>query len=70
MRIQIRIDASGNLEYTQFEASPHPPMEPMAYMQGHRTCQLDEAEKLLREIELMLSYINMVTSGVESEPSS
>lgn len=32
--IQIRIDATGNREYTQFEASPHPPMKPMAYVQG------------------------------------
>jgi len=30
----IRIDATGNREYTQFEASPHPPMKPMAYVQG------------------------------------
>ena len=34
MFTQIRIDAAGNLEYTQFEASPHPPMKPMAYVQG------------------------------------
>lgn len=32
--IQIRIDATGNREYTQFEASPHPPMKPMAYVQS------------------------------------
>ena len=32
--IQIRIDATGNREYTQFEASPHPAMRPMAYVQG------------------------------------
>ncbi|KAF8813780.1 protein phosphatase 5 [Phlegmacium glaucopus] len=30
----IRIDATGNQEFTQFEASPHPPMKPMAYVQG------------------------------------
>jgi len=30
----IRIDATGNREYTQFAASPHPPMKPMAYVQG------------------------------------
>ncbi|PPR05835.1 hypothetical protein CVT26_010115 [Gymnopilus dilepis] len=30
----IRIDSKGNREYTQFEASPHPPMRPMAYVQG------------------------------------
>ena len=32
--IQIRIDATGDREYTQFAASPHPPMKPMAYVQG------------------------------------
>ncbi|KAH9485179.1 Serine/threonine-protein phosphatase T [Psilocybe cubensis] len=30
----IRIDSAGNRKYTQFEASPHPPMKPMAYIQG------------------------------------
>jgi len=30
----IRIDATGHQEFTQFEASPHPPMMPMAYLQG------------------------------------
>ena len=30
----IRIDAAGTEEYTQFEAQPHPPMKPMAYVQG------------------------------------
>ncbi|PPQ62946.1 hypothetical protein CVT24_006186 [Panaeolus cyanescens] len=30
----IRVDAAGNRQYTQFEASPHPPMKPMAYVQG------------------------------------
>ncbi|KAF8160828.1 phosphoprotein phosphatase [Crassisporium funariophilum] len=30
----IRIDAAGDRQYTQFEASPHPPMKPMAYVQG------------------------------------
>ncbi|TFL02450.1 Metallo-dependent phosphatase-like protein [Pterulicium gracile] len=30
----IRIDAAGTEEYFQFEAQPHPPMKPMAYMQG------------------------------------
>ncbi|KAI6110627.1 phosphoprotein phosphatase [Pisolithus croceorrhizus] len=30
----IRIDASGDLRYTQFEAQPHPPMKPMAYAIG------------------------------------
>ncbi|KAF9049945.1 Metallo-dependent phosphatase-like protein [Panaeolus papilionaceus] len=30
----IRIDAAGTRKYTQFEASPHPPMKPMAYVQG------------------------------------
>ncbi|CAA7261672.1 unnamed protein product [Cyclocybe aegerita] len=30
----IRIDATGKRVYTQFEASPHPPMKPMAYVQG------------------------------------
>ncbi|KAF9523995.1 Metallo-dependent phosphatase-like protein [Crepidotus variabilis] len=30
----IRIDAEGNREYTQFDAVPHPPMKPMAYLQG------------------------------------
>ena len=32
--IQIRIDSAGNREYTQFDAVPHPPMKPMAYVQG------------------------------------
>ena len=31
---QIRIDAAGNRTYTQFDAVPHPPMKPMAYVQG------------------------------------
>ncbi|KAF5326277.1 hypothetical protein D9611_000049 [Ephemerocybe angulata] len=30
----IRIDSEGTREYIQFEASPHPPMKPMAYLQG------------------------------------
>ncbi|KAF9010505.1 phosphoprotein phosphatase [Cyathus striatus] len=30
----IRIDSSGNQDYFQFDASPHPPMKPMAYVQG------------------------------------
>ncbi|KAJ7772592.1 phosphoprotein phosphatase [Mycena maculata] len=30
----IRIDSAGTQEYTQFEATPHPPMKPMAYLQG------------------------------------
>lgn len=30
----IRIDASGNLKYSQFEAQPHPPLKPMAYVMG------------------------------------
>ncbi|KAI6046039.1 phosphoprotein phosphatase [Pisolithus marmoratus] len=30
----IRIDASGDLRYTQFEAQPHPPIKPMAYAMG------------------------------------
>ncbi|KIY44446.1 protein phosphatase 5 [Fistulina hepatica ATCC 64428] len=30
----IRIDSRGNQKYTQFEAQPHPPMRPMAYVQG------------------------------------
>ncbi|KAF9568058.1 phosphoprotein phosphatase [Agrocybe pediades] len=30
----IRIDSTGDRKYTQFEASPHPPMKPMAYVQG------------------------------------
>ncbi|TFK44404.1 protein phosphatase 5 [Crucibulum laeve] len=30
----IRIDSSGSQKYTQFEATPHPPMRPMAYVQG------------------------------------
>ncbi|KAL1723979.1 Metallo-dependent phosphatase-like protein [Schizophyllum commune] len=29
----IRIDAAGSQEYIQFEARPHPPMRPMAYVQ-------------------------------------
>ena len=28
---QIRINAEGTQEYTQFNAQPHPPMKPMAY---------------------------------------
>ncbi|KAJ6587140.1 phosphoprotein phosphatase [Mycena vulgaris] len=30
----IRIDSEGTQKYTQFEATPHPPMKPMAYIQG------------------------------------
>ncbi|KAJ6499103.1 phosphoprotein phosphatase [Mycena sanguinolenta] len=30
----IRIDSEGTQKYTQFEAQPHPPMKPMAYLQG------------------------------------
>ncbi|KZT08357.1 protein phosphatase 5, partial [Laetiporus sulphureus 93-53] len=30
----IRIDAAGSQEYTQFDATPHPPMKPMAYASG------------------------------------
>ncbi|KAG2755256.1 phosphoprotein phosphatase, partial [Suillus brevipes Sb2] len=30
----IRIDAEGDQKYFQFEATPHPPMKPMAYAQG------------------------------------
>ncbi|KAG1734694.1 phosphoprotein phosphatase [Suillus paluster] len=30
----IRIDAEGEQKYFQFEATPHPPMKPMAYAQG------------------------------------
>ncbi|KAI0093249.1 Metallo-dependent phosphatase-like protein [Irpex rosettiformis] len=30
----IRIDEYGNQKYTQFEATPHPPMKPMAYASG------------------------------------
>ncbi|KAI0081320.1 protein phosphatase 5 [Panus rudis PR-1116 ss-1] len=30
----IRIDSSGSLQYTQFDARPHPPMRPMAYVGG------------------------------------
>ncbi|KAH7913689.1 phosphoprotein phosphatase [Hygrophoropsis aurantiaca] len=30
----IRIDSSGEQKYTQFDATPHPPMKPMAYAQG------------------------------------
>ncbi|KAJ7163600.1 phosphoprotein phosphatase [Mycena crocata] len=30
----IRIDSAGTQQYTQFEATPHPPMKPMAYLQG------------------------------------
>ena len=28
------IDAAGNCEYTQFDAKAHPPMKPMAYVNG------------------------------------
>jgi len=30
----IRIDSAGSQQYFQFEATPHPPMRPMAYVQG------------------------------------
>jgi len=30
----IRIDSAGTQTYTQFDATPHPPMKPMAYAQG------------------------------------
>ncbi|EGN99807.1 hypothetical protein SERLA73DRAFT_180021 [Serpula lacrymans var. lacrymans S7.3] len=30
----IRIDSSGTQKYFQFDATPHPPMKPMAYAQG------------------------------------
>ncbi|KAF8210494.1 Metallo-dependent phosphatase-like protein [Mycena galopus ATCC 62051] len=30
----IRIDSEGTQKYTQFVAQPHPPMKPMAYLQG------------------------------------
>ncbi|KAF4598226.1 hypothetical protein EYR38_006622 [Pleurotus pulmonarius] len=30
----IRIDSAGTQKYTQFDAKPHPPMKPMAYVQG------------------------------------
>ncbi|KAL0956377.1 hypothetical protein HGRIS_002524 [Hohenbuehelia grisea] len=30
----IRIDSTGEQEYFQFDAKPHPPMKPMAYVQG------------------------------------
>lgn len=30
----IRIDAAGTQKYTQYDAQPHPPIKPMAYMQG------------------------------------
>ncbi|KAJ6500100.1 phosphoprotein phosphatase [Mycena vitilis] len=30
----IRIDSAGTQKYTQFDATPHPPMKPMAYLQG------------------------------------
>ncbi|KAI0958829.1 hypothetical protein AcV7_004535 [Taiwanofungus camphoratus] len=30
----IRIDAAGSQKYTQFEATPHPPLKPMAYTSG------------------------------------
>ncbi|KAF9469902.1 Metallo-dependent phosphatase-like protein [Collybia nuda] len=30
----IRIDSAGTQKYFQFEATPHPPMKPMAYVQG------------------------------------
>ncbi|THH28526.1 hypothetical protein EUX98_g5653 [Antrodiella citrinella] len=30
----IRIDAAGTQSYTQFDAKPHPPMKPMAYVSG------------------------------------
>lgn len=32
--VYIRIDSAGTQEYTQFEATPHPPMKPMAYVNG------------------------------------
>ncbi len=31
---KIRIDSAGDRKYTQFDAVPHPPMKPMAYVQG------------------------------------
>ncbi|KAJ3829954.1 phosphoprotein phosphatase [Lentinula raphanica] len=30
----VRIDSCGEQQYFQFEATPHPPMRPMAYVQG------------------------------------
>lgn len=30
----IRIDSAGNQRHFQFDATPHPPMKPMAYVQG------------------------------------
>ncbi|KAF5380456.1 hypothetical protein D9615_004597 [Tricholomella constricta] len=30
----IRIDSAGTQQYFQFEAKPHPPLKPMAYVQG------------------------------------
>jgi serine/threonine-protein phosphatase 5 len=30
---QIRIDSAGTREYIQFDAVPHPPLKPMAYVQ-------------------------------------
>ncbi|KAF8070643.1 phosphoprotein phosphatase [Lyophyllum atratum] len=30
----IRIDSAGSQQYFQFDATPHPPMKPMAYVQG------------------------------------
>ncbi|KAG6819735.1 hypothetical protein H0H93_009126 [Arthromyces matolae] len=30
----IRIDSAGDQKYYQFEAQPHPPLKPMAYVQG------------------------------------
>ena len=34
LRLQIRIDAAGDLKYHQFEAQAHPPLKPMAYAMG------------------------------------
>jgi len=31
---KIRINSTGSCEYFQFEAKPHPPVRPMAYVQG------------------------------------
>ncbi|KAG5725943.1 hypothetical protein E4T56_gene19994, partial [Termitomyces sp. T112] len=30
----IRINSTGDQKYFQFEAQPHPPLKPMAYVQG------------------------------------